>query len=317
MFALHLDACTCATLDLLSAWFTHTSMQPQIRTVRTLLRDAATRLGDRTDAEWLLLHTLDRPRTWLFAHADDPVQPELQGTYEALVERRAAGEPVAYLIGTAGFWSLELEVTPATLIPRPETEVLVEQALLRLSPCMDVTVADLGTGSGAVAIALASERPRATILATDISDAALDVAKRNVKRFGMTKVRFAQGDWDQALGASRFDLIVSNPPYIEAGDAHLQRGDLRFEPQAALSSGDDGLDAIRRIVERAPAHLAPEGWLLFEHGWNQGLAAREILTRHGYRHVATADDLESRERVTRGMCPPGAIDTRVADGEAV
>lgn len=272
-----------------------------MRTVRSLLQQATARLGDRVDAEWLLLHALDRSRAWLFAHAEDPVQPEQQAAYDALVQRRQAGEPVAYLIGTAGFWSLDFEVTPATLIPRPETEVLVEQALQRLPRDADVSVADLGTGSGAVAIALCSERPHATILATDISAAALVVAERNAVRLGMTGMQFAQGDWDQALGVSRFDMIVSNPPYIEADDAHLQRGDLRFEPAAALASGADGLDAIRRIAASAPAHLAEDGWLLFEHGWNQGAAARDILTRHGYRHVSTTCDLESRERVTAGM----------------
>ncbi|MCE5232866.1 MAG: peptide chain release factor N(5)-glutamine methyltransferase [Mizugakiibacter sp.] len=272
--------------------------------VRALLADAALRLlGDaaRLEAELLLAHALGRPRAWLYAHAGDAVDAAQQAAFAALLARRAAGEPVAYLVGTRGFWSLELEVTPATLIPRPETELLVELALARLPADAETRVADLGTGSGAVALAIARERPRARVLATDASAEALAVARRNAQRLGIANVAFAQGDWCAALGDARdLDLIVANPPYIAAGDPHLDEGDLRFEPATALASGADGLDAIRIIVRDARAHLCPGGWLLFEHGFDQGAAVRALLAAHGYREVFTARDLEGRERVSGG-----------------
>jgi release factor glutamine methyltransferase len=267
---------------------------------RTVLAAAVARLGDRVDAEALLLHVLERPRGWLVAHADDALPAERRAAFEALVARRAAGEPVAYLTGRRGFWTLELEVTPATLIPRPETERLVELALERLSPDGEAHVADLGTGSGAIALAIASERPRARVVATDASGEALAVARRNAVRLGLHGVRFAQGDWLAPLRGERFDMIVSNPPYIEAGDPHLAQGDLRFEPPSALASGADGLDDIRRIVLGARDALAPGGWLLFEHGWDQGEAARALLQAAGYAGVFTAQDLEARDRVSGG-----------------
>jgi release factor glutamine methyltransferase len=268
--------------------------------VRQVLAEAAARLGGRVDAEALLLHVLGQPRGWLFAHADDLLDADRQAAFAALVARRAAGEPVAYLTGRRGFWTLELEVTPATLIPRPETELLVELALERLPPGAETRVADLGTGSGAVALAIASERPRAQVVATDASAAALAVARRNAGRLGLRKVRFIEGDWLAPLQGERFDVIASNPPYIEAGDPHLAQGDLRFEPPSALASGVDGLDDIRRIVHDARDALAPGGWLLFEHGWNQGEAARALLDEAGYAQVFTAQDLEARDRVSGG-----------------
>lgn len=268
--------------------------------VRALLATAVARLGERADAEALLLHVLQQSRGWLFAHADDEMDADVQTAFSALVERRAAGEPVAYITGRRGFWSLDLEVTPATLIPRPETELLVELALQRLPSVAACSVADLGTGSGAVALAIARERPRARVVATDASAAALAVAQRNAQRLGLGNVVFAHGDWLAPLAGQHFDLIVSNPPYIEAADPHLAQGDLRFEPPAALASGPDGLDAIRRIVRDARAHLHPDGWLLFEHGWNQGEASRALLTEAGYAEVFTAQDLESRDRVSGG-----------------
>jgi release factor glutamine methyltransferase len=228
---------------------------------------------------------------------------DVQTAYADLLERRARGEPVAYITGSRGFWSLELEVTPATLIPRPETELLVELALQRLPRDSACAVADLGTGSGAIALALASERPHCRVTATDASEAALEVARRNAARLGIGNVVFAQGDWMAPLGDDRFGLIVSNPPYIEAGDAHLARGDLRFEPPTALASGNDGLDDIRRIVASAREHLLPGGWLLFEHGWNQGDAARALLDQAGYTDVFTAQDLEQRDRVSGARNP--------------
>jgi release factor glutamine methyltransferase len=271
--------------------------------MRGLLAAAARRLGDRVDAEVLLLHALGKPRSWLFAHAEDEASADVQAACAALVERRAAGEPVAYITGRRGFWSLDLEVTPATLIPRAETELLVELALARLPQGGPYAVADLGTGSGAVALALAQERPHARVVATDCSAEALAVARRNAQRLGIHNVSFAHGDWLAPLADRRFDLVVSNPPYIEAADAHLAQGDLRFEPMTALASGKDGLHAIRVIVAAARAHLAGRGWLLFEHGWKQGVAARELLQAAGYGDVFTAQDLEQRDRVSGGRQP--------------
>lgn len=271
--------------------------------VRHLLVDATQQLGDRAEAELLLLHAVRQSRSWLFTHADDVLDMNVQTAYAELLNRRARGEPVAYITGSRGFWSLDLEVTPATLIPRPETELLVELALERLPRDSAGAVADLGTGSGTVALALASERPQCRVTATDASAAALEVARRNAARLGIDNVAFVQGDWMVPLGDARFELIVSNPPYIEADDAHLVRGDLRFEPATALASGRDGLDDIRRIVATARAHLAPGGWLLFEHGWNQGDAARALLRQAGYDDVFTAQDLEQRDRVSGARNP--------------
>lgn len=268
--------------------------------VRDLLARATQQLGERIDAELLLLHLLDKPRSWLFAHADDAIEMDVQTAFSALVERRLRGEPVAYITGRRGFWSLDLEVTPATLIPRPETELLVEMALQRLPPAFDGFVADLGTGSGAIALAIARERPRAHVIATDASTEALAVARRNAARHHIDNVAFLCGDWLAPLADVQLAMIVSNPPYIETGDAHLGQGDLRFEPGCALASGPDGLDDIRRIVGTARSHLQPGGWLMFEHGWNQGASVRRLLSDAGYAVVVTECDAEQRDRVSAG-----------------
>ncbi|WMJ67906.1 peptide chain release factor N(5)-glutamine methyltransferase [Stenotrophomonas sp. 24(2023)] len=256
----------------------------------------------RFEAEWLLLHVLQRPRSWLFAHATDPLPAEVVAPFQALLARRAAGEPVAYLTGRRGFWTLDLDVDASTLIPRPETELLVELALARLPLDRDLQLADLGTGSGAIALALASERPRAQVLATDASADALAVATRNAARHELGNVHFAQGrhDWYAPLQGRHLDLIATNPPYIASGDPHLSQGDLRFEPATALASGADGLDDIRRIAAGAPAHLVPGGWLLIEHGWDQGAPIRTLLQAAGLEQVETVQDLEQRDRVTLG-----------------
>jgi release factor glutamine methyltransferase len=264
-----------------------------------LLREARGKL-DPVDAEWLLAHALGRPRSWLYAHADDTVDAGTRARFAELVERRAAGEPVAYLTRSRGFWNFDLRVTPDTLIPRSETELLVELALARLPETAGLRIADLGTGSGAIALALALERPRARVVATDISDAALAVARENAAALAIDNVRFGSGSWYSALDDAPFDLIASNPPYIADGDPHLAAGDLRFEPGSALASGHDGLDAIRAIVRDAPAHLGPGGWLLLEHGIAQGAAVRALLHEAGFVDVETARDLEDRERVTLG-----------------
>ncbi len=276
--------------------------KPVPPTVHVLLEAARTRV-DPAEAELLLAHALGRSRGWLYAHADAAVAAGEAGRFEALLERRGRGEPVAYLIGRRGFWTLDLAVTADTLIPRPETERLVELALECLPLGGGARIADLGTGSGAIALALAGERPDATVAATDASVAALAVAGANARAAGLANVTFHAGDWFAALPGRRFDLVASNPPYVADGDPHLREGDLRFEPPAALSSGADGLDAIRAIATAAPAHLSPGGWLLLEHGWTQGAAVRALLQAAGFVEVSTHRDLEERDRVTLGRMP--------------
>ena len=264
-----------------------------------LLRAARPRL-DAGEADLLLAHALARPRTWLFTHGDSDVDDAAATRFDDLVRRREAGEPVAYLTGQRGFWRFDLAVSPATLIPRPETERLVELALERLPPERAARVADLGTGSGAIALAIAFERPRAHVVATDASADALALARANARALQLGNVELREGDWFAPLAGERYDLIASNPPYIALDDPHLREGDLRFEPAPALASGNDGLDAIRTIVATAPAHLQPEGWLLLEHGWDQGAAVRALLADAGFVDVATERDLEQRDRVTLG-----------------
>ncbi len=271
--------------------------------VAELLREATARLpGEeaRFEAEQLLLHALGVERAWLFAHATDAVDEAGCQRFEALLARRSDGQPLAYLTGQRGFWTLDLHVNAATLIPRPETELLVEQALARLPQGDLRRVADMGTGSGAIALSIASERPLATMIATDVHAATLAVAVKNAQAHALENVWFRRGHWHDALGNDRFDMIVSNPPYIAAGDPHLQQGDLRFEPAPALASGADGLDAIREIISGAPGHLVPGGWLLLEHGWDQGAAIRALLEQAGFGDVETVQDLEQRDRVTLG-----------------
>ena len=271
-------------------------------TVAGLLTQARTRI-DPVDADYLLLHVLNQPRSWLFAHASDAVGTADAARFGALVQRRVMGEPVAYLTGSRGFWTLDLVVTPATLIPRPDTELLVEQALARIPADTAACVADLGTGSGAIALALAKERPLAQLVATDASADALDVARGNAQRNALGNVEFRHGNWLAPLLGERFDAIVSNPPYIAEHDPHLGEGDLRFEPALALSCGVDGLDAIRMIAIAAPAHLRAGGWLLLEHGFDQGPAVRTLLRDAGFYGVKTVRDLEARDRVTLGQRP--------------
>lgn len=277
--------------------------------VRHALAEAIRRLGDRVDAEVLLAYAVSKPRSWLIAHANDELAPEHVSAYTLLIEQREAGEPVAYITGRRGFWSLDLEVSSATLIPRPETELLVELALARLPAGDACHVLDLGTGSGAIALAIARERPQARIIATDASAEALQVAQHNARHHHIANVSFAHGDWFAPLGDGCFDVIVSNPPYIESGDPHLQQGDLRYEPMRALASGADGLDDIRRIVRDAGRYLVPGGWLMFEHGWNQGEAARSLLRSAGFVELSTERDIEQRDRVSMGRKPSGDSDS--------
>ena len=272
--------------------------------VAALLAEGTRRLHGpeaRFEAELLLCHALRRERAWLFAHADDAVAAQEQARFLALCQRRAEGHPVAHLLGSRGFWTLELEVTADTLVPRPDTELLVEAALERIPAERTAHIADLGTGTGAIALAIASERPLARVLATDASAAALAVAQRNASRNRITTVRFAEGDWLEPLEGQRYDLIASNPPYIADGDPHLLEGDLRFEPRTALASGGDGLDALRTIIRDAPQLLLQDGWLLVEHGHDQGAVVRELFSRAGLIGITTLQDLEQRERVTLGQ----------------
>ena len=274
-------------------------------TLAHALRDAASRLpGDeaRLEAELLLAHALDRPRSWFYAHAGDLLEARDAALFEALLRRRDRGEPVAQITGHRGFWSLELAVTADTLIPRPETELLVELALERLPRTEPRRVLDLGTGTGAIALAIASERPLADVTALDASEAALAVARDNAELAGLP-LRLLHSDWFSAVAGERFDLLASNPPYIADDDPHLEQGDLRFEPRTALASGPDGLDAIRIIAREACDHLLPGGWLLVEHGYDQGPAVRALLSAAGLQSVVTERDLELRDRVTLGRAP--------------
>ena len=273
--------------------------------IDALLRAAREASCEPGDGELLLAHALGRPRSWLYAHGEDEVDAAVAARYTALLARRVAGEPVAYLTGSRGFWSLELQVSPATLIPRPETELLVELALARLPADRPSRIADLGTGSGAIALALAHERRNAQVLATDASADALAIAKANATALGLGNVEFRQGSWLRPLASERFDLIASNPPYIAEDDAHLAKGDLRHEPRMALASGRDGLDAIRAIASGAPAHLLAGGWLLLEHGWEQGAAVRALLCEAGLVDVDTARDLSLHERISYGRTNSG------------
>lgn len=267
--------------------------------LEAVLHMASQRL-DAAEARLLLAHALGRPAAWLYAHGGDGIDPPALRRFERLLESRLQGRPIAYLTGTRGFWTLELEVNPDTLIPRPETERLVELALARLPPDAAARVADLGTGSGAIALAVAKERPQTQIVATDASNGALAVARRNALVNGIDNVVFRQGNWLAPLTGESFDLIVSNPPYIAEGDPHLRQGDLRFEPASALASGRDGLNDIREIVAGAPAHLHAGGWLLLEHGFDQGAAVRGLLEAADFIDVLTEQDLELRDRVTLG-----------------
>jgi len=268
-------------------------------TVRSLLAEAPA--GEtRREAEILLGHVLGRDRAWLISHDTDPLPPEPVARYRALWVRRQAGEPVAYLTGRRGFWSLDLAVGPEVLIPRPETELLVETALGLIPTDAAWDLADLGTGSGAIALALASERPACRVVATDKSPGALAVAEANARDHGLANLRFVQGEWWAPLAGERFHLVVSNPPYVAEADPHLARGDLRFEPPTALASGPDGLDDLRRIIKAAPTHLHPGGHLLLEHGYDQGEAVRALLRTAGFSEVQTWRDLGGNERVTQG-----------------
>jgi release factor glutamine methyltransferase len=295
--------------------------QDKVTLESTLSLDAGTA---RIEVQMLLQHTLGVSRAYLLAHPEQVLDGAQATAYRALLQRRLAGEPLAYILGEREFFGLNFKITPATLIPRPDTELLVELALARIpeqhpSPGLTATlsrlrergwgrgglfrVLDLGTGSGAIALAIAHARPDAEVTAVDASPEALEVARDNAQRLNISNARLLRSDWFSALPGERFDLVVANPPYIADGDAHLAQGDLRFEPRTALASGTDGLDDIRRIVAGAKRHLNAGGWLLFEHGYDQAGQARALLYAAGFAEVFSARDLAGIERVSGATIP--------------
>jgi release factor glutamine methyltransferase len=277
-------------------------------TVATLLAEGVQRLqaglapgseaNPELDAQLLLAHVLGVSRARLRSHPETAPGTQAAGRYRALIERRGSGEPVAYLTGEKDFWTLRLKVSPAVLVPRPESELLVERALV-LWPSEHARVADLGTGSGAIALALASERPAWRVLASDVSADALQVARGNAAALGISGVEFRLGSWFEPLRDERFELLVSNPPYIGAADAHLAH--LSYEPRLALTPGSDALACLTAIIRGAGRHLAPGGWLLLEHGATQAEEVRRELVLAGMRHVRSHRDLAGFERMTEGQ----------------
>lgn len=257
----------------------------------------------RLDAEVLLAYVVQQNKTWLYTWPERELTDLQSEQLQSLLQRRLQGEPIAHLTGRREFWSLNLEVTPDTLIPRPDTELLIEVVLELLAEKEgeELSLVDLGTGSGAIALALASERPNWQIMGVDRIAEAVELAKRNCHNLLIPNAAFFQSDWFSVLAGQRFDLVVSNPPYIEECDFHLQQGDVRFEPRSALISKDAGLLDIKRIIEESPRHLNPQGWLLLEHGYQQGETVRELLSARGFAAVKTRADLAGNDRATFGQ----------------
>ena len=272
-------------------------------TIAALLAEARQRIPV-AEARLLLGHLLGKSAAWLEAHRDDDV--EVDADYASLVGRRVAGEPIAYLLGVREFYGRDFSVTPDVLIPRPETELLVDIATTKVSPGETARILDLGAGSGCLAITLALELPQARVTAVDVLPAALDVSRTNALRLG-ARVEFVESDWFAALAPRQFNLIVANPPYVAAGDPHLREGDLRFEPAGALTDHADGLSALRCIIAQARSWLVPGGWLFLEHGYDQAAAVRKLLDAAGFVDLKQHRDLAGIVR-TSGGCRPGADD---------
>jgi release factor glutamine methyltransferase len=258
----------------------------------------------KLEAQLLLKTALKVDRAWLITHDSDPLGVNIHEVFQALLSRRLKGEPIAYILGYREFYGLKLIVTPDTLIPRPDTETLVEAALAKIPLHAMADILDLGTGTGAIALAVAHHRPHAQMLAIDASENALAIAQQNAKNLDIANVQFLHSNWFSDINHhERFDLILSNPPYIEERDAHLQQGDLRFEPTSALASGKDGLDDIRRIVADSVIHLKPQAWLMLEHGYNQALAVSDLMAENGLVDIETIQDLGGNDRVTMAKNP--------------
>ena len=277
--------------------------------IGNIIRNAVSQLSLRLsigkgDAQFevslLLQHVLNVNRAWLMAHDEDHLTYYQQESFDRLLLLRLEGEPVAYILGRREFYGLQLKVSPATLIPRPDTETLVEAALQKTPVDVPWDILDLGTGTGAVALAIAKQRPKSNVIGVDASAEPLAVAIENAQSLGLTNVHLLKSNWFSNLAGQRFEVIVSNPPYIAEGDCHLTQGDLRFEPRSALVSGVDGLDDIRRIVQDAPNYLKPNGWLMFEHGYDQPQSVATLLKGHGFSQIDHAQDLAGTLRVTFG-----------------
>jgi release factor glutamine methyltransferase len=275
--------------------------------VRSLVDEGAARLrrvsdDPRREAEVLLAAALGRTRAWLLAHPEERILDcDATDRYESYVTRRAIGEPIAYILGEKEFWSLALRVTPDVLVPRPETELVVERALVHLPPERDARVLDLATGTGAIALAIAHERPACRVVGTDVAAAAIEVAAANARRLGLANAQFRVGNWYDAAGEETFDLIACNPPYVADGDPQLAWQVRRHEPPQALFSGPTGLESLEVVIDGAPAHLAPGGWLVLEHGTTQGDAVRSMLRAAGFSEVATFRDFAAHERCTEAV----------------
>ncbi len=255
------------------------------------------------ETQLLLQHVLNVNRAWIISHENDSLQTNIHAVFEALLNLRLDGEPMAYILGSREFYGLNLMVTPDTLIPRPDTETLVEAALAKILEDTNPSILDLGTGTGAIALAIAKNRPKACVIAVDASNSALEVAKKNAQNLSINNIEFVLSNWFENLTNQRFDIIVSNPPYIEQNDVHLSQGDLRFEPISALASGTDGLDDIRQIINDCLIYLNTQGWLILEHGYNQASQVADLMADEGLTNIETIKDLSGNSRVTLGKNP--------------
>ena len=283
-----------------------------MQSIKTLMRSSETALIEanqlslkeaKFESQLLLQSVLKVNRAWLIAHENDALQANNHADFQALLTRRLAGEPIAYILGSREFYGLNLTVTPDTLIPRPDTETLVEAALDKIAIDAPSAILDLGTGTGAIALAIAENRPQTNIIAVDASKAALEIAERNAQSLSIDNVQFMLSHWFDALDGEKFDVIVSNPPYIQVDDNHLTQGDLRYEPLSALASGKDGLDDIRQIITDCLIYLKPQGWLMLEHGYNQAESVTDLMAEIGLVNIETLKDLGGNHRVTLGKNP--------------